>query len=36
MQNAKCKIVVYLRYELKITGEADTIIVHSAFYILHS
>ena len=34
MQNAKCKITVCLRHDFEI-GESDTIILHSAFSILH-
>ena len=39
MQNPKCKVQNYgvsSGNNFKIIGEADTIILHFAFYILHS
>ena len=38
MQNSKCKVQNYgvsFGNDFKIIGEADTIILHFAFYILH-
>ena len=35
MQNSECKINVFPAEMIIIVGEADTIILHFAFYILH-
>ena len=35
MQNVECKIVVFSPKKIYIVGEADTIILHSAFIVLH-